>query len=265
MQKQQAAHACLRNEFCAVDIRVTKCFSDLSTFAAHMIIDVVIPAWNEEKSIGHVVRDIDRTRVRHVIVVDNNSKDKTREVAESAGAIVLFEGEQGYGAACLTGIAHARNQVPRAEVLVFMDADYSDYAHELPLLLAPILNDGADLVIGSRALGVREKGSMTPQQVFGNWLATRLIRLFFNFTYSDLGPYRAIRTDALEQIGMRDRNYGWTVEMQIKALKHKLKVAEVAVNYRKRIGVSKVSGTVKGTIMAGYKIIITIFKYALWS
>lgn len=229
-----------------------------------MIIDVIIPAWNEEQSIGHVVGDIDRNLVRTVFVVDNNSKDRTGHVAASAGAIVLVEKEQGYGAACLKGIQQAQVQEPRADVYVFMDADYSDYAHEMPLLLAPIISGAADMVIGSRALGQREKGSMTPQQVFGNWLATRLIRLFFNFAYTDLGPYRAIKSDALEKIGMRDRNYGWTVEMQIKALKHQLKVAEVAVNYRKRIGVSKVSGTVKGTVMAGYKIIVTIFKYALW-
>lgn len=229
-----------------------------------VIIDVIIPAWNEEPSIGKVVSDIDRSLVRHVIVVDNNSRDKTAQVASAAGATVIHEREQGYGAACLAGIAHANNDPQPANVIVFMDADYSDYSSEMPLLLAP-LEQGYDMVIGSRALGKREKGSMTPQQVFGNALATFLIRVIYRFRYTDLGPYRAIQRDALNRIGMRDRNYGWTVEMQIKALKHGLRVTEVPVNYRRRIGLSKVSGTVKGTILAGYKIITTIFRYALWS
>lgn len=229
-----------------------------------MIVDVVIPAWNEEKSIGKVVGDIDRTIVRNVFVTDNNSKDRTAEVAKEAGATVLTEKRQGYGSACLKGIAQARIQVPKADVIVFMDADYSDYASEMPMLLDPIKNDGVDMVIGSRAKGEKERGSMTVPQVFGNWLATRLMKWLYGFVYSDLGPYRAIRFPSLEQIKMRDPDYGWTVEMQIKALKHGLKVAEVPVTYRKRIGVSKVSGTVKGTILAGYKIITTIFKYA-WS
>lgn len=229
-----------------------------------MIVDVIIPAWNEERSIGKVVSDIDRTLVRTVIVVDNNSRDTTAEVARSAGAKVLHELIQGYGAACLKGIAYANECSPRADVIVFMDADYSDYAQEMPQLLAPIASGLADMVIGSRALGQREKGSMTPQQVFGNWLATFLIRLIYRFRYTDLGPYRAIRLEKLNAIGMRDPNYGWTVEMQIKALQHNLKITEVPVNYRRRIGVSKVSGTVKGTILAGYKIILTIFRYALW-
>ncbi|MGF1565095.1 MAG: glycosyltransferase family 2 protein [Flavobacteriales bacterium] len=228
-----------------------------------MIIDVIIPAWNEEPSIGKVVSDIDRTLVRRVIVVDNNSRDRTAQVASAAGAIVITEKEQGYGAACLAGIALANSNPQPADVIVFMDADYSDYAHEMPLLLAP-LTEGYDMVIGSRALGQREKGSMTPQQVFGNALATWLIRIIYRFRYTDLGPYRAIKREALNRIGMRDRNYGWTVEMQIKALQHGLNVTEVAVNYRRRIGVSKVSGTLKGTILAGYKIITTIFRYALW-
>lgn len=230
-----------------------------------MIVDVIIPAWNEERSIGKVVSDIDRALVRTVIVVDNNSRDKTAEVAQSAGATVLQEPVQGYGAACLRGIAYANNSCdPPADVIVFMDADYSDYASEMPQLLAEIKDGRADMVIGSRALGQREKGSMTPQQVFGNWLATFLIRLIYGFRYTDLGPYRAIRLEKLNAIEMRDMNYGWTVEMQIKALQHKLNIAEVPVNYRRRIGVSKVSGTVKGTILAGYKIILTIFRYALW-
>jgi glycosyltransferase involved in cell wall biosynthesis len=229
-----------------------------------MIIDVIIPAWNEEQSIGKVVADIDRSLVRTVIVVDNNSHDQTAKVASAEGATVLSEPLQGYGAACLKGIAHANTLEPPADVIVFMDADYSDFAHEMPHLLAPIRNKKADLVIGSRALGQRERGSMTPQQVFGNWLATRLIKLLFRHQYSDLGPYRAITLSALNQIGMRDTNYGWTVEMQIKILQHGFTATEVPVNYRRRIGVSKVSGTLKGTILAGYKIITTIFRYALW-
>lgn len=229
-----------------------------------MKIIVIIPAWNEAPSIGKVVADIDRALVSEVVVVDNNSKDATAMVAREAGATVLFEGEQGYGAACLKGIAYMNELDDKPELVVFMDADYSDYAEEMPDLIAPILRGEADMVIGSRALGQREKGSMTPQQVFGNWLATRMIRIFFSHRYTDLGPYRAITRSALNQIGMCDRNYGWTVEMQIKALQHNLRVSEIPVNYRMRIGVSKVSGTLKGTVMAGYKIIFTIFKYALW-
>lgn len=227
-----------------------------------MIVDVIIPAWNEEASIGKVVRDIDRTTVRHVFVTDNNSRDRTAEVAREAGATVLTETRQGYGSACLKGIAAANDCEPPADVIVFMDADYSDYAEEMPQLLQPIVAGEADMVIGSRALGDRESGSMTGPQVFGNWLATRMIRIIYGFRYSDLGPYRAIRLDALNRLGMRDPDYGWTVEMQVKALHKKLKIKEVPVNYRKRIGVSKVSGTVKGTILAGYKIITTIIKYA---
>ncbi|MDG1261579.1 MAG: glycosyltransferase family 2 protein [Flavobacteriales bacterium] len=229
-----------------------------------MIVDVIIPAWNEEKSIGHVVKDIDRSVVRDVIVVDNNSKDNTSKVAREAGATAIPQPKQGYGSACLKGIEFANAKEPKADVIVFMDADYSDYANEMNLLLEPIAKGDADMVIGSRALGEKEKGSMTPQQVFGNWLATWMIQVIYKHKYSDLGPYRSIRFDSLNKLGMKDPDYGWTVEMQVKALHKKLKVAEVPVNYRKRIGVSKVSGTVKGTILAGYKIITTIIKYA-WS
>ena len=236
----------------------------LSLHLPAVIVDVVIPAWNEEGSIGNVVRDINRNIVRHVIVADNNSKDQTARVAFEAGAIVVPEPRQGYGSACLKGIATAKEKEPKADVIVFMDADYSDYAEEMPQLLLPIKEGRADMVIGSRALGDREKGSMTGPQVFGNWLATRMIKWIYGFQYSDLGPYRAIRFESLEKLMMRDPDFGWTVEMQVKALHKKLAIAEVPVNYRKRIGVSKVSGTVKGTILAGYKIITTILKYA-WS
>ncbi|MFT4777607.1 MAG: glycosyltransferase involved in cell wall biosynthesis [Flavobacteriales bacterium] len=227
-----------------------------------MIVDVIIPAWNEEKSIVHVVKDIDRLLVRDVIVVDNNSKDATAQVSINAGATSISEKRQGYGSACLKGMEYANAKQIPADIIVFMDADYSDYASEMSLLLAPIIDGKADMVIGSRALGEKERGAMTPQQVFGNWLATWMIKHIYKHQYTDLGPYRAIRLESLNVLGMRDPDYGWTVEMQVKALHKKLKVAEVPVNYRKRIGVSKVSGTVKGTILAGYKIITTIIKYA---
>jgi glycosyltransferase involved in cell wall biosynthesis len=199
--------------------------------------------------------------VREVIVCNNASTDHTGEVAAANGAKVVFQPRKGYGNACLKGMEHIAQKTVKPDIVIFLDADYSDHPEEMPLLIAQITGGGYDMVIGSRALGIREKGSMTPQQVFGNWLATHLIRLFFNYTFTDLGPFRAIRYDKLLEINMIDRNYGWTVEMQIKAAKKKMRCTEIAVTYRKRIGVSKVSGTVKGTIMAGYKIILTIFKY----
>jgi glycosyltransferase involved in cell wall biosynthesis len=199
--------------------------------------------------------------VREVIVCNNASTDRTGEVAAAHGAKVVFQPLKGYGNACLKGMEYIAQKSIKPDIVVYLDADYSDHPEEMPLLVAPITEGNYDMVIGSRALGVRERGSMTPQQVFGNWLATRLIHLFFNYTFTDLGPFRAIRYDKLLEINMVDRNYGWTVEMQIKAAKKKLRCTEVAVTYRRRIGVSKVSGTVKGTIMAGYKIILTIFKY----
>ena len=222
---------------------------------------VIIPAYNEEDSIVNVLKDIPSTHVSEVIVVDNNSTDKTAERARSAGATVLSEKEQGYGNACLKGIDYARKMSVQPDIIVFLDGDYSDYPEELPKIVAPIIEENYDMVIGSRALGDREKGSMMPQQIFGNWLATSLMRLIHRVHFTDLGPFRAIRFSALEKIAMKDRTYGWTVEMQVKAAKHKLKSCEVAVQYRKRIGVSKVSGTVKGTFLAGYKILLTIFKY----
>tara|TARA_B110000902_G_scaffold208994_1_gene238619 strand:+ start:28976 stop:29665 length:690 start_codon:yes stop_codon:yes gene_type:complete len=223
------------------------------------IITVIIPAFNEEKSIGKVVSDIPRDLVEHVIVVNNNSNDNTVEVAKSAGAIVLDEPRRGYGWACLKGIEKSREL--KTDIVVFMDGDYSDYPEEIVKVIAPILEDNHDMVIGSRVLGKREKGSLTPQQVFGNRLATKLIRLFYGARFTDLGPFRAIKSDALEQLKMADKTYGWTIEMQIKASKEKMKFCEVPVNYRKRIGVSKVSGTIKGTVLAGIKIIFAIFKY----
>ena len=226
-----------------------------------MVVDVIIPAFNEEEAVGHVVRDIPKELVREVVVVNNASSDRTRQRAEEAGATVLDQPLRGYGNACLLGIAHLRDKERRPDVVVFLDGDHSDHPEELPRLLAPIAEDQADLVIGSRALGTRERGSMTPQQVFGNRLACTLMRWLYGVHYTDLGPFRAIRWEALERLGMEDRNYGWTVEMQVKAARQRLPYAEVPVDYRRRIGFSKVSGTVKGTIMAGYKIIATIFKY----
>lgn len=229
-------------------------------FAAMEIV-VIIPAFNEQESIGNVVRDIPKELVSEVIVVNNSSTDKTEEAARKEGATVLREDRKGYGFACLKGIEYAKNRTPQPDIIVFIDGDYSDHPEEMPKVVAPIIEEGYDLVIGSRSLGKREKGAMTPQQVFGNWLATSLIRLFFKHKFTDLGPFRAIRFDKLMALNMVDQTYGWTVEMQLKAVKQGLKCTEVAVDYRKRIGFSKISGTVKGTIMAGYKILYTIFRY----
>ena len=222
-------------------------------------INVVIPAFNEELSIGKVVDAIPKDWIETVIVVNNNSTDKTQEVAALAGATVLLEKRKGYGYACLTGIEEAKKN--KADIIVFLDGDFSDYPEEIPQVIEPILEQGMDMVIGSRATGKREKGSMTPQQVFGNWLATRLMKIFYGANFTDLGPFRAIKMDALEKLQMADKTYGWTIEMQIKAAKLKMNVCEVPVQYKKRIGVSKVSGTVKGTVLAGIKIIFAVFKY----
>jgi glycosyltransferase involved in cell wall biosynthesis len=227
-----------------------------------LIIDIVIPAWNEQQSVGLVVNDIPRHMVRHIVVCDNNSTDFTAKVAEEAGAVVLREPEQGYGAACLRGLDFLRQQDPQPDIVVFLDADYSDHPEELQLLLEPILSGKAEMVIGTRAAHLREKGSMMPQQIFGNWIATTMMRILFGERFTDLGPFRAITWGALQVIGMKDRNFGWTVEMQVKALKKKIVWAEVPVHYRRRKGVSKVSGTIKGSVMAGYKIIYTILRYA---
>ena len=226
----------------------------------HTKIVVIIPAYNEENSIAKVINDISEGLVDEVIVVNNNSNDDTDVNAQNAGATVLHEHRPGYGFACLKGIEYIKQMQPLPDIVVFIDADYSDHPEEMPLLIQPILNE-MDMVIGSRALGKKEKGSMTPQQVFGNWLATRLLKMIYDVRYTDLGPFRAIRYDKLMEINMQDTTYGWTVEMQLKAAKLKMKIIEVPVNYRKRIGFSKISGTVKGTVLAGYKIITTIFKY----
>lgn len=224
------------------------------------IIDIIIPAYNEELSIGFVLKDIPKAHIREVIVCNNNSSDNTAKVAIEGGATVVHEPTPGYGNACLKGMEHISKKEVKPDIIVFLDGDYSDHPEELPKVVAPIINDNVDLVIGSRALGNLEKGAMMPQQVFGNWLATTLIKLIYNVTFSDLGPFRAIKYDALLKIDMQDKTFGWTVEMQVKAAKLKLKCLEVPVTYRKRIGVSKVSGTLRGTILAGHKILWTIFK-----
>ena len=231
----------------------------MSNKPQNMRISVVIPAYNEEKSIPLVIKDIPKDWIDEVIVVSNNSTDNTDEAAREAGATVLRENRKGYGWACLLGIDHAVNQ--QSDIIVFLDGDYSDYPQQIPEVLAPILNYDIDMVIGSRALGKKEKGSMTVPQVFGNWLATNMMRLFYGVKYTDLGPFRAIKVDKLLELKMSDKTYGWTIEMQIKAAKKGLTYKEVPVNYKNRIGKSKVSGTVKGTIMAGVKIIGAVFKY----
>ncbi len=224
---------------------------------------MLIPAHNEARSIGLVLGEIPAGLVQEVVVVDNASTDNTTAAAHAAGATVVAEPRPGYGQACLAGLAYYAAQPAgrTPEIIVFLDGDHSDFPEEMPALLAPILSGAAEMVIGSRALGQRERGALLPQQRFGNWLASRLLRLRYGGTHTDLGPFRAIRAEALTRLGMVDTNYGWTVEMQVKAARLGLRVAEVPVRYRRRIGVSKVSGTVRGTLGAGYKILWTIFKY----
>ena len=225
------------------------------------IIKVIIPAYNEEDSIGLVIRDIPDS-VHEIIVVNNNSTDATAKNAKDAGATVLSEPKPGYGNACLKGIDYLINQKTETNIVVFLDGDYSDYPEELSKIVAPIIDDDIDFVLGSRVERFREKGAMQPQQIFGNWLATFLMRLFFKSKFTDLGPFRAIKFDTLMRLQMEDPTYGWTVEMQLKILKQRFSYEEIAVKYRNRIGVSKVSGTVKGSIFAGIKILTWIFKYS---
>jgi len=220
---------------------------------------VVIPALNEEESIPLVLAEIPRGAADAVFVVDNGSTDGTAAAAQAAGARVVSEPRRGYGSACLAGIAAAFSY----DVIVFVDADHSDYPEEMTLLLAPIREGRADLVIGSRTLGRTERGAVAPQAAFGNWLSTTLIRIIYRKKYTDLGPFKAIRTASLHALGMTDRGYGWNVEMQIRAIRKGLRVVEVPVRYRKRIGESKISGTVRGTIGAGSKMLFTIFRHAL--
>lgn len=209
-----------------------------------------------------MLRDIPGDLVREVIVCNNASSDQTAAVARKHGATVLDQPRKGYGSACLKGIEYIRAK-PIAEhpdIVVFIDGDYSDHPEQMPDLVRPILEQGVDLVIGSRALGDLEPGAMQPQQIFGNWLATNLIRFFYDYHFTDLGPFRAVRWERLLEMNMEDPDFGWTVEMQVKAAKLQFKCLEVPVRYRKRIGVSKVSGTIRGTFLAGHKILWTIFK-----
>lgn len=225
------------------------------------LIKVIIPAYNEEESIQKVIDDIPDV-VAEIIVIDNNSSDSTAAVAKLAGATVLSEARKGYGFACLKGMAYVAEQKTLPEIIVFLDGDYSDYPEQLVQLVAPIIENDIDLVIGARVKRLREKGAMTFPQIFGNWLATSLMKLFFGSKFTDLGPFRAIKYSKLIALQMEDKTYGWTVEMQLKALKRKYTYVEVPMKYRNRIGVSKVSGTAKGAIFAGIKILGWIFKHS---
>ncbi len=222
-------------------------------------ISVIIPVFNEQKAIQNVLSDIPGHLEADVVVVDNGSTDRTVELARQMGARIVHEHRRGYGWACLAGIA----ALHKPDIVVFLDGDYSDYPGEMTGLVKPIVEGHADLVIGSRILGNREAGALLPQARFGNWLATWLIRRLFDACFTDLGPFRAVTYPALLRLEMQDRTFGWTVEMQVKAARLKLRYLEVPVSYRRRIGVSKITGTVGGTIRAGWKILYTIFRYKL--
>jgi len=225
------------------------------------IIKVIIPAYNEEESIGKVIQEIPDI-VDEIIVVNNNSTDCTDIIAKKAGATVLNEPRKGYGYACLKGMDYLANQEIKPEIVVFLDGDFSDYPEELTNIVKPIIEEDIDFVIGARVKHLREDHSMTPQQIFGNWLATRLMKLLFHARFTDLGPFRAIKYEKLVSLKMVDKTYGWTIEMQLKSIKQNLTYIEVPVKYKKRIGISKVSGTIKGAIFAGLKILGWIFKYS---
>ncbi len=217
----------------------------------------MIPALDEEEAIGLVIREIPPI-VSEIVVVDNGSRDRTADVARAAGARVVVEPRRGYGQACLAGIA----AVSGADVVAFLDADHSDYPAQLVEVLAPILAGEADLVIGSRNLGRRARGAHPAHAILGTRLCVGLMNLLIGTSATDLGPFRAITAAALRDLDMRDRNFGWTVEMQVKAARRGLRVREVPVDYRPRIGRSKVSGTVSGTVRAGAKILGTIARHA---
>ena len=221
---------------------------------------VIIPALNEERSIGRVIGDIPQDLVTEIVVVNNGSTDSTARVASSSGATVIDEERRGYGQACLAGMDYIKNSSYLPDIIVFLDADYSDYPQEMKDLVSAITEGGYDLVIGSRTIGERQKGALLPQALVGNYVATRLIKLFYRVDFTDLGPFRAIRYDKLLSLDMRDKTFGWTVEMQVKAAKNGLRCTEIPVSYRKRIGTSKITGTVAGSVMAGVKIIWMIFR-----
>ena len=225
------------------------------------IIKVIIPAYNEAESIGKVIKHLPSS-VNEIIVVNNNSTDDTAKNALQAGATVLTELNSGYGNACLNGLNYLEQQTQKTNIVVFLDGDFSDYPEELTKIVAPIIEKNVDFVLGARVKNLREKGAMKPQQIFGNWLATFLMRLFYKSEFTDLGPFRAIKYKTLQALKMQDPTYGWTVEMQLKILKQKYIYKEIPVKYRNRIGVSKVSGTLKGSIFAGIKILTWILKYS---
>ncbi len=225
------------------------------------VINVIIPAHNEGQSIAKVIRDLPDC-VDEVIVTDNNSTDDTAKQAEIAGATICFESQMGYGYACLKAMKYIASKSNKPDIIVFIDGDYSDYPEQLTDLVNPIIDDNYDFVIGARVKSLRENGAMTFPQRFGNWLATTLMRLIYGAKFTDLGPFRAIKYNQLLALNMQDKTYGWTVEMQLKALNHQLKYKEIPVKYRNRIGQSKVSGTLKGAVMAGIKILTWVFKYA---
>ncbi|MFK8057121.1 MAG: glycosyltransferase family 2 protein [Saprospiraceae bacterium] len=229
----------------------------------HVIVDIIIPAFNEEGSIGKVVDEIPKGLVRDILVCDNNSTDTTAAVAKAAGAIIVPAPQKGYGSACLAGHAYiaARPAGELPDIVVYIDGDLSDYPGQLGQVIAPIINGEAELVIGSRALGKRQDGAMLPHQMFGNWLATTLMRLIWGVKFTDLGPFRAVAYPTLMKINMEDPDFGWTVEMQVKAAKLKIRSVEVPVDYRNRAhGKSKVSGSLKNSYLAGQKILWTIFS-----
>ncbi len=223
-----------------------------------MRIVVIVPALDEERSLPKVLAEIPRNLVDEVVVVDNGSRDRTSEVARANGATVLSEPRAGYGQACLTGVAYLTKEPP--DIVVFVDGDYSDRAAEMTDLVKPLLEDRADFVVGSRVLGRRERGALAPHARWGNWLATRMIHLLYGYRFTDLGPFRAIRYETLLTLDMQDRDYGWTAEMQAKAARLGIRAIEVPVSYHCRIGKSKITGTVRGTVMAGYKILTTILR-----
>ena len=222
-------------------------------------ISVIIPAYNEEDSIGLVLDALPQNLIHEIIVVDNNSTDDTARSASEKGARVVAEKRRGYGSACLKGISELDNP----DIVVFLDGDFSDYPEEIIQLVAPIESGKKDFVLGSRMLIPESRSALLPQSRYGNQLAALLMRLFFRHKFTDLGPFRAIRYESLKAIAMQDANFGWTVEMQIKAVKKGLRIMEIPVKYRERVGVSKITGTFSGTIKAGAKIIYTIFKYLM--
>jgi glycosyltransferase involved in cell wall biosynthesis len=224
-------------------------------------IDVVIPAFNEERSLPLVLADVPRPLVRRVVVCDNNSTDCTSQAAVTGGAEVVREERAGYGSACLRALDYLRRTGP-PDIVVFLDADYSDHPEEMVELVAPIVTGEIDLVIGSRTLGTAERGALLPQARIGNLVACLMIRCLYGHRFTDLGPFRAVGWAALERLEMADRDFGWTAEMQVKALRRGLRVAERPVSYRRRIGVSKITGTLRGTVMAGYKILTTVVRYS---